>query len=184
MPSKSATRGDYRGSGYDRGHLVPAGDMAFNEEAMSETFYMSNMSPQKRNFNGGIWRELEETTRDWAKKYKHLYVVTGPVLTQRKLDKVGYNEVTVPSSYFKVLLDVTEPEMKGIGFIIENEVSNKPLANYAVTIDEVESLTGINFFSDLLSPKKEELLEATTEVGRWKFSEKRYKQRIKSWNTR
>lgn len=184
VKTKSATKGDYRGSGYDRGHLVPAGDMTFNEEAMSETFYMSNMSPQKRNFNGGIWRELEETTRDWAKKYKHLYIVTGPVLTQKKLDKVGHNEVTVPSAYFKVLLDITEPELKGIGFIIENEVSNKHLSEYAVTIDEVESLTGIDFFPELLSPNKETELEQQVEIGRWKFSDKRFRIRVKSWNVR
>jgi len=184
VKSKSATKGDYRGSGYDRGHLVPAGDMRFSEEAMSETFYMSNMSPQKRKFNGGIWRELEETTRDWAKKYKHLYIVSGPVLTRRKIDKVGYNEVSVPSAYYKVLLDVTEPELKGIGFIMENEVSNEPLANYAVTIDEVESLTGIDFFPELLSPEKEKELEENIDIGRWKFSEKRYRKRVNSWNNR
>jgi len=184
VKSKSASKRDYRGSGYDRGHLVPAADMAFNEQAMSETFFMSNMSPQKRNFNGGIWRELEETTRDWAKKYKHLYVVTGPILTQQKLDKVGHNEVTVPSSYFKVLLDVTGPELKGIGFILENEVSDEPLATYATTIDEVESLTGIDFFPELLSEEKEANLEGKVEVDRWKFSRKRYLQRVKSWNVR
>ncbi len=184
VKTKSATKGDYRGSGYDRGHLVPAGDMTFNEKAMSETFYMSNMSPQIRNFNGGVWRELEETTRDWAKKYKHLYVVSGPVLTRKKLDKVGRNEVTVPSAYFKVLLDVTEPELKGIGFILDNEVSDKHLAEFAVTIDEVESLTGIDFFPELLSPDKEQELEETVEVARWKFSEKRFRQRVKSWNNR
>lgn len=181
VKTKSATKGDYRGSGYDRGHLVPAADMAFNEQAMSETFYMSNMSPQKRNFNGGIWRELEETTRDWAKKYKHLYVVSGPVLSRRKLDKVGRNEVTVPSAYFKVLLDNTEPELKGIGFILENEVSDKHLAEYAVTIDEVESLTGLDFFPNL-STEKEKELEASVEPGRWKFSEKRFRLRVKKWN--
>jgi len=184
VKSKSASKRDYRGSGYDRGHLVPAADMAFNEQAMSETFFMSNMSPQKRNFNGGIWRELEETIRDWAKKYKHLYVVTGPILTQQKLDKVGHNEVTVPSSYFKVLLDVTGPELKGIGFILENEVSDEPLATYATTIDEVESLTGIDFFPELLSEEKEANLEGKVEVDRWKFSRKRYLQRVKSWNVR
>ncbi len=110
--------------------------------------------------------------------------MSGPVLTRRKLDKVGYNEVTVPSAYFKVLLDATEPELKGIGFILDNEVSDKHLSEFAVSIDEVESLTGIDFFPELLSPEKEQELEGIVEVGRWKFSEKRFRQRVKGWNKR
>jgi len=184
VKTKSAGLSDYKRSGYDRGHLVPAGDMTFDERAMSETFYMSNMSPQIRNFNGGIWRELEENTRDWAKKFKHLYVVSGPVLTVRPLGEIGRNDVSIPRSYYKVLLDITGPELKGIGFILDNEVSDEHLSNYAVTIDEVESLTGIDFFPNLLSPEEEALLEGNIEIGRWKFSDKRYRTRIKSWNKR
>ena len=184
VKTKSATRSDYKRSGYDRGHLVPAGDMNFNEQAMSETFYMSNMSPQVRNFNGGIWRELEEQTRDWVYKYKHLYVVTGPVLTERPIERIGRNKVSVPRSYYKVILDITKPEMKGIGFIMDNEVSDRRLSDYAVTIDKVESLTGIDFFPNLLSPNQEQQLEGNVDVDRWTFSEKRYKQRVKSWNRR
>jgi len=184
VKTKSAGLSDYKRSGYDRGHLVPAGDMKFNERAMSETFYMSNMSPQIRNFNGGIWRELEEQTRDWAQKYKHLYVVSGPVLTVRPLGEIGRNDVSIPRSYYKVLLDNRGPELKGIGFIMDNEVSDKHLSEYAVTIDEVESLTGIDFFPNLLSPEQEEELEGNIDIGRWKFSEKRYRLRVKSWNKR
>ncbi len=184
VKTKSAARSDYKRSGYDRGHLVPAGDMNFNEQAMSESFYMSNMSPQVRNFNGGIWRELEEQTRDWVYKYKHLYVVSGPVLTVRPIERIGRNKVSVPRSYYKVLLDITKPEMKGIGFIMDNEVSDRHLSEYAVTIDEVESLTGIDFFPDLLSPDQERQLEGNVEIDRWTFNEKRYKQRVKSWNKR
>jgi len=182
--TKSAYPSDYKRSGYDRGHLVPAGDMNFDKRAMSETFYMSNMSPQLRNFNGGIWRELEENTRDWAKKYKHLYVVSGPVLTVSSIDKIGRNQVSVPRTYYKVLLDLTPPETKAIGFILDNKVSDKHLSNFAVTIDEVEALTGIDFFHNLLSSEEEEILESQTEIGRWKFSEKRFLQRVKSWNKR
>ena len=184
VKTKSASPSDYKRSGYDRGHLVPAGDMNFDKRAMSETFYMSNMSPQIRNFNGGIWRELEENTRDWAKKYKHLYVVSGPVLTVSTIDEIGRNQVSVPRTYFKVLLDLTPPETKAIGFIMDNKVSDKHLSNFAVTVDEVETLTGIDFFHNLLSPEEEERLESQTEVGRWKFSDKRFRQRVKSWNKR
>lgn len=182
VKTKSATPADYRRSGYTRGHLVPAGDMGFDERAMSETFYMSNMSPQLRNQNMGIWRELEEQIRDWGRKYKHLYIVTGPILNERELDRIGKNIVTVPRNYFKVILDVTDPEYKGIGFIIPNAISDDHLTEYALTIDEVEDITGIDFFPDLLSEELENELEGYVDVRRWKFSEKRYQQRVKHWN--
>ena len=142
----SANIYDYKRSGYDRGHMVPAGDMGFSSRSMSETFYMSNMSPQVRNFNGGIWRELEENVRDWARRFRHIYIVSGPVLKGKMRGTIGSNRVSVPDKYYKVILDISEPELKGIGFIIPNEVSTKTLDNYAVTIDEVERVTGIDFF--------------------------------------
>ncbi|MEM6321760.1 MAG: DNA/RNA non-specific endonuclease [Bacteroidota bacterium] len=184
VKTKSATPADYRRSGYTRGHLAPAGDMGFSEQAMSETFYMSNMSPQVRSFNMGVWRELEEQTRDWARKYKHLYIVTGPILTEKEFDRIGKNIVTVPRNYYKVILDVTEPEYKGIGFIIPNAISDDHLTEYVVTIDDVEEITGIDFFSELLSEDLESELEGYVDVRRWKFSEKRYQQRVRDWNNR
>lgn len=184
VKTKSATSSDYRRSGYSRGHLVPAGDMGFDEIAMSETFYMSNMSPQLRNQNMGIWRELEEQVRDWARKYKHLYIVTGPVLTQKEIDRIGKNIVSVPRNFYKVVLDVTDPEYKGIGFIIPNEISDEHLSQYAVTIDEVEDITGIDFFPELLSNEMEEELEGHIDIRRWKFSEKRFQLRVREWNKR
>ena len=184
VKTRSAALSDYKRSGYDRGHLVPAGDMNFNKQAMSETFYMSNMSPQVRKFNGGIWRELEEQTRDWAYQNKHLYIVSGPVLTEKPIDKIGRNNVSVPKSYYKVILDVTKPEMKGIAFIMENKVSYKRIAEYAVPIDEVESLTGIDFFPELLSPEAEADLEGSIDLHLWEFDERRYKQRVNGWNKR
>ena len=158
--------------------------MGFSERAMSETFYMSNMSPQIRNFNMGVWRELEEQVRDWARKYKHLYVVTGPILTQKEFDRIGKNIVTVPKNYYKVILDITQPEYKAIGFIIPNAISDEHLTEYAVTIDEIEDLTKIDFFPDLMSDDMEADLEAYIDVRRWKFSEKRYQLRVREWNNR
>ena len=184
VKTRSATPDDYRRSGYTRGHLAPAGDMNFHPDAMSESFYMSNMSPQVYHFNGGVWRELEEQVRDWGRKYKQLYVVTGPVLSEPVLETIGRNKVSVPASYYKVLLDLTEPEFKGIGFIIPHELSNEHLSRYAVTIDEVEAVTGIDFFPDLLSEELETELEGSTDVRRWKFNEKRFRQRVEEWNKR
>lgn len=184
VANRSAHPKDYKNSGYDRGHLAPAGDMAFSQEAMSETFLMSNMSPQVRAFNGGAWRELEENVRDWAYKFKHLYVVTGPVLTRKKLGTIGQNSVTIPSYYFKVLLDLVGPEIKAIAFLMPNEVTDKHLSKFAVTIDEVEEITGIDFFSNLLDEASEEKLERNSNPDLWPFDEKKFRSRIKNWNNR
>jgi len=180
----SATPADYRGSGYDRGHLLPVADRSFSEEAMEETFYMSNISPQSRNFNQGIWRELEELTRNWAKKFKKLYVVSGPVLSQRPKGRVGDNSVSIPQSYYKVLLDYSEPEIKAIAFLLPNEVNYDPLYKFTVSIDEVEEVTGIDFFPDLLEDQEEEDLESTFNLDLWQFSKQKYDMRVKNWNKR
>ncbi|MEL7378473.1 MAG: DNA/RNA non-specific endonuclease, partial [Bacteroidota bacterium] len=124
----TASTNDYRGSGYDRGHLVPFADLAWNAEWADESFMMSNISPQARQFNQGIWRELEELTRDWAKKFDRLYVITGPVMTRDPKGEIGREtKVAIPAAYFKVLLDLEDPEQKGIGFILPNQVSYDPL---------------------------------------------------------
>lgn len=180
--SKSSTPNDYRGSGYDRGHLVPAADMAFSEEAMRETFFMSNISPQSHNFNGGIWRELEELTRNWAKRMGKLYVVTGPVLTYEPKGYIGDNEVAIPAAYFKVLLDLSAPGSKGIGFVIPNEVSFDPLYKFAVSIDRVEEISGLDFFPDLLENEEEAELEGDFNIDIWPFSKQKFDERIEKWN--
>lgn len=178
----SATPSDYRGSGYDRGHLVPAADMAFDVESMEETFLMSNISPQSRNFNKGIWRELEELTRDWAKRSGELYVVTGPVLSQEPKGYIGENEVSIPTAYFKVLLDLAEPELKAIAFIVPNQVSFEPLYDFVASVDQVEALTGINFFPDLMPRELETQLEAKYNIDLWQFSKQKYEKRVEEWN--
>lgn len=178
----SATLNDYKGSGYDRGHLVAAADMAFDEDAMAETFFMSNMSPQAKNFNKGIWRELEELSRSWAEKNVKLFVVTGPVLTMPVKGKIGANEVSVPAAYYKVLLDLNEPEKKAIAFVIPNEVSYDPLFKYAKSVDEVEQLTGIDFFPNLMPKEVEQELEAKFNLDLWEFNKKKFETRTKTWN--
>jgi len=180
----SASDRDYRGSGYSRGHMCPAGDMAFSERSMSESFYMSNMSPQIINFNGGIWRELEECVRDWAYKFKRVIVITGPVLTRNIREKIGGNEVSVPDEYYKVILDMDNPEIKAIGFLMPNELSTKPIEEYAVTVDEIEAITGLDFFSGLLEKDREEVLEADFELDLWPTKSDRYQKRVKNWNRR
>ncbi|MBB4079273.1 endonuclease G [Lewinella aquimaris] len=179
----SASDADYRGSGYDRGHLAPFADFAWDAELADETFLLSNVSPQARQFNQGIWRELEELTRDWAKRFGRLYVVTGPVTTEDPKFYIGRdNRVAVPRTYYKVLLDLDEPEQKGIGFLIPNEISFDPLPEFVVSIDEVEARTGIDFFPDLMPDDLEDELERTANPDFWPFSKKKYDRRIESWN--
>jgi len=144
----SADNADYINSGYDRGHLAPAADMGWSAQAMQESFFYSNMSPQTPSFNRGIWKRLEEQVRQWAADNHAIYVVTGPVL-KPNLPTIGHDKVAVPNHYYKVILDYTQPELKGIGFIMPNTSSTLSISNYAVSIDSVETVTGINFFPAL-----------------------------------
>ena len=182
VSSSSANYYDYRGSGYSRGHMAPAGDMAFNKEAMRESFYMSNMSPQLIPFNGGIWRELEETVRDWAYKNERLYVITGPILD----DIDGYigdkNRVAVPKQYYKAIVDLDNPDRKGIAFIMDNEVSTRPIMDYAVTIDELEKVLHMELFDELIEDGIEQEVEGKINIRSWPVSKKRYQQRMDHWN--
>ena len=179
----SAGLSDYRGSGYDRGHMVPAADMAYDAVAMDETFLMSNISPQARNFNQGIWRELEELTRSWAKKFKRLYIVTGPILTEEPKGYIGKeNEVAIPSAYFKIILDLDDPEQKAIAFLLPNEISYEPLYKFATSVDEVEALAQIDFFEGFMPKATEEELEGNFNIDLWPFSKKKYDLRTKNWN--
>jgi endonuclease G len=183
VSSHSAVHSDYSGSGYSRGHLAPAGDMAFSEEAMQASFFMSNMSPQKSAFNGGIWRELEECARDWTYKNERVWIATGPLFGKVTRYIGRSSQIRVPDAFYKIILDVEEPEKKGIAFIIKNEKSERPLSEYMTSIDKVEELTGLDFFKDLYeNVQEEERIEGLYNMAEWPISEKRYKTRIEFWN--
>lgn len=166
IPTGSATPSDYQGSGYDRGHLAPAADMEWSKEVMSESFFMSNMSPQKPDLNRGKWKDLEEQVREWAVQNGALYVVTGPTLTQKALGTIGKNKVTVPASYYKVIVDLSEPEIKGVGFLMPNTALKESVASYAVPIDQIEKVTGLNFFPKL-SAQTEKVVEGSIDLAVW-----------------
>ena len=159
---------DYKGSGYDRGHLAPASDMGWSSITMKESFYYSNMSPQNPSFNRGIWKKLEELVRTWAVENNNIYIVTGPVL-KGELTSIGIDKVSVPKYYYKVILDYSQPSIKGIGFVLPNAGSKETLKNYAVTIDNVEKFTGIDFFP-LLQDKQENLIESTLCIECWSWN--------------
>ncbi|MFN5416877.1 MAG: DNA/RNA non-specific endonuclease [Flavobacteriia bacterium] len=156
---------DYKKSGYDRGHLAPAADMSFSEITMKESFYFSNMSPQTPSFNRGIWKKLEEQTRDWALEYDSLYITVGPVLND-SLCKIGPHQLAVPQYYYKVILDLDKNHQKAIAFLMENENSKSPLKTFVVSIDVLEKLTEIDFFP-LVEDKIEEELEEKICLSCW-----------------
>jgi endonuclease G len=184
ISTHSATPEDYVKSGYDRGHLAPAADFAFSSQAMSESFYMSNMSPQAPALNRKMWKDLEETVRIWAKNFGKVYVATGPVLEKTDYPTIGKNKVSVPEYYYKVLLSPIDKTQSAtsqanpsdtcyimIAFILPNKDCEGEIWDYVVTADEVEKRTGIDFFY-LLSDDIEEELEANINIENWRANSK------------
>lgn len=186
--TKSAQPYEYRSSQYTKGHLAPAGDMKFDKDAMEQCFYMSNVSPQEREFNAGIWNDLEQQIRHWARKFGKVYVITGPFLPKKvkKENKLSYVEydgdtiksnITIPKFFFKIVFDYSyEGKEKMIAFIMPNEKIDNPdkigdsydyLFDYATTVDDVEAQTGLDFFTNL--PKDErKRYESTLDIKAWK----------------
>lgn len=141
-----ATYDDYRSTGWDKGHIAPAGDMKWDAQAMFESCYFTNICPQNHNLNGGVWRSLEERCRQYASNYGCVYIAAGPIVGEAKNGTLGYNEVVIPDAFYKVLLVCIDGRYEGIGFYFENVAGHKPLPTYAMTIDEIETITGIDFF--------------------------------------
>lgn len=139
---------DYRNSGYDRGHMAPAADMKWDALAMKESFYMTNVCPQAKSLNTGAWKKLEEKCRQWAVRDSALVIVCGPVPSAPR-EYIGDNRVAVPERFFKVILAPYANPPRGIGFIMPNSRVEGGMQRAAVSIDEVERLTGHDFFSEL-----------------------------------
>ena len=157
---------DYKSTGYDRGHLAPAEDFSFSTSAMSESFYMSNISPQHPSFNYGIWKDLEDLVRKWGAN-STLYVVSGPVFGSC-LSTIGTNNVCIPESYYKVIYDLSEKKM--IAFVMPNEKGTKSLKEYVCTTDYLEKITNIDFFP-ILDDKLERKLESAKHILKWIWHE-------------
>ena len=158
---------NYKKSGYDRGHLCPAGDRRFSKEAHDETFLTSNISPQEHKFNAGVWNRLEQKVRYWAKKNDGVFVVTGGVLING-LSTIGDEDVSVPNQFYKVILDNTNGKIKVLAFLMNHQNSDLPLYKFVVSVDEVEVLTGIDFFQQL-EDSLENKLEASSSYKSWSF---------------
>jgi endonuclease G len=148
VKTRSADNNDYKASGYDRGHLAPAADMAYSEITMRESFYYSNVSPQIPSFNRGIWKRLEEQVRSWADIHDTIWIATGPVL-KSSLPAIGPNQVSVPELYYKAILVSNSNTTQAIAIVMPNQNSPRSIESYVITIDSLQRLTGIDFFSEL-----------------------------------
>ncbi len=159
---------DYSGSGYDRGHMCPAADNLYSRQTMEECFYMTNMCPQNHMLNQGRWNDLEIKCREWTKKYGQLYITCGPIFDETK--KARYigreHKVRVPDSFFKVILLNNGSKPRAVGFLFDNDDSDHPESYHS--IDEIERLTGINFFFNL-DDDIEDRIEAECDEQFWDF---------------
>lgn len=160
-----ANNSDYSRSGFDKGHMAPAADMKWSNEAMKESFYFSNVCPQHLELNRRKWKTLEDKVREWAVADSAILIICGPV-TNKKSPVIGKSRVTVPSKFFKVILSLHGSTPKAIGFIFKNERAIAPLRNYAVSIDSIEQLTGLDFFSSLPDSLENEI-ESRIDTTLW-----------------
>lgn len=166
VPEPRATDADYRGSGYDRGHMCPSGDCKWSEEAQSQSFLFTNICPQIHGLNAGDWNEIEQQCRRWAEQMGEIYIVSGPVFyTSARHKRIGKNKLPVPEAFFKVVLCM-QGTPKAIGFIYKNQGGNRPKGDYVNTVDEVERITGIDFFPSL-PDDVENRVEATASLDDW-----------------
>ena len=160
-----ATPDDYSYSGYDRGHMAPAGDMKWDKDAMRESFYMTNICPQAKSLNTGAWNKLESRVREWAKRDSALIVASGPILGD-SMPTIGDSKVAVPPRFFKILLASHAVPPRAIAFIYDNARATGSLEQHAVSVDVVEEATGIDFFS-ALPDELEDAIEAQCDFRQW-----------------
>lgn len=165
VPMPRAIDSDYVRSGYDRGHMCPAGDNKWSAKAMDESFLFTNVCPQAPQLNRGDWNEMEQACRKWAKENGDIYIVCGPIFYKKRAKTIGKNKVAVPDAFFKVVLTM-KGNPKAIGFIYKNGDGNRPKGDYANSVDEVERITGIDFFPSL-PDKIEKQVEAQCNPDDW-----------------
>ena len=158
---------DYTHSGFDRGHMAPAADMKWDKQAMVESFYMSNICPQVHALNAGLWNTLENRVRTWARRDSAIVVVCGPIVP-REYMTIGENRVAVPEYFYKAIVSPYSTSPQGVAFIMPNEDIDEPLYKYAVTIDSVETVTGIDFFYNL-PDSLENYIEQNINLKSWQL---------------
>lgn len=160
-----ATPDDYRNSGFDRGHMAPAADMKWSEQAMTDSHVMTNICPQNHALNSGRWSTLEKKCRQWAQRDSALWIICGPVLTDYLPQTIG-NGVSVPRRFFKVILAPYATPMRAIAFVMPNSYTDEQLEHLACTVDQVEEITGYDFFS-CLPDSIENSIENSADLRTW-----------------
>lgn len=160
------TTDDYRRSGYDRGHMCPAADQKWSRKAMEDCFVFTNMCPQDHSLNSGAWNTLENKERIWARRDSALLIVAGPVYEAADTLRIGRSGVRVPGAFFKVMAALHGDKPRGIAFVYPNMSSPGNMENYVMTIDDVEQLTGIDFFS-ALPDSLENIIESKSSFKEW-----------------
>lgn len=165
VPIPRATNEDYHGRGWSRGHMCPAGDNKWDAEAMRESNLLTNICPQHPSLNSGVWNVIERDCRKWAKKYGDVYIVCGPILMNREHETIGENKIVVPEAFFKVIFR-QNPQPAAIGYVIRNNEGNKKRDMFVNTVDDVERITGIDFFPSL-PDDIENMVEASANINDW-----------------
>ena len=160
VPYPRATDDDYYNSRYDRGHMCPSGDNKWDRRAQMQSFLFSNICPQNHWLNKGDWNDLEIQCRYWARSIGEVYIVTGPIFYNGVRNTIGKNKVAVPDAFFKVILD-DRGKSKAIGFVYPNNGKHRKMTDCIRSVDEVEKLTGIDFFPRL-DDKVENIIEAAS----------------------
>ena len=165
-PRPRATLQDYKGSGWSRGHMCPAGDNKWSRDAMYDSFSLVNVCPQDSKLNSGVWNSLEMDCRQWARQYGEVYIVCGPVLMKRQHETIGPNKVVVPEAFFKVVLCMVG-KPKAFGVVVRNNEGTKKRDLYYNSVDDVERLTGLDFFPSL-PDDIEKVVEAEVNMDEWR----------------
>ncbi len=161
----SAVRSDYLNTGFERGHLSPSEDNQMSDDVNEESFLFSNMSPQLKSLNNGIWKKLEKWVRDQALEFDTVYVVTGPVFINN-LGSIGPNNVTIPGYFYKTLLRFNDAgKAKAIAFLIPHVGAVGELKDYVASVNTIETLTGLEFYPAL--DDNENLIESKQATTQW-----------------
>lgn len=166
VPAPRAIPGDYKGSGWTRGHMCPAGDNKWDSDAMYNTFLFTNCCPQNANLNSGTWNQIEISTRRWAEKFGELYIVCGPILFRQQHETIGANKVVVPEAFFKIVVCLNPAHPQGIGFVCRNTDGNRQKDLYVNSVKQIERITGITFFPHL-SDKMSAAVKNEANLNDW-----------------
>lgn len=159
---------DYRGSGWTRGHLAPAADFRWSDDAMWETFHFTNCCPQDEELNNGMWNTLEKKCRTWARRFGKVYIVTGPIIGENRYGTIGDSRVIIPDAFFKAVMVNDGERWQSIAFVMQNRSYNDNMQRCAMSVDELEELTGYDFFA-AMDDAVEADVEKNYKLSFWKL---------------